>query len=97
MIASFIITLLGVLYYYSQTLIEIIDIESSPLNTLIAGAIPAMAAGLFLWLLCLALTGIEDVTNIESDDSQCNECLTSKLSPEVGDPAKATISSLNTC
>ena len=45
----FIIAIFGVLYYYSQVLVEVNDSENSPIKTVIGGATPTVVAAIFAW------------------------------------------------
>ena len=49
LMVPFIIALLGVLYYYSQVLIEVNDSESSPVKTIIGGLVPTVVTAFVAW------------------------------------------------
>ena len=69
MCAPLVITLLGVLYFYSQALVDVNDSENNPFKSVLAAVTPAIIAAVIVWMARVAISKIEKEAGMHSSET----------------------------
>ena len=66
MCAPLVVTFLGVLYFYSQALVDVNDSENNPFKSVLAAVTPAIIAAVIVWMARVAISKIEQEVGVRS-------------------------------
>lgn len=77
---------MGILYYYSQVLVDVNDSQNYPIKTIIAGLVPTLVTTIGALVLRNTLKAYKSVLN---DKYESQESIMEEMAPDLGPTATA--------